>query len=214
MNAVRKRERSVSIQQEWVRGTPVLGRGESEGWVGEKAERLRAAQAGDRAALDELLAPHERALRALCHGILSHAEDAEDAAQETFFRALRALPGFQPGRAAFRTWLFRIAVNVCLNWKRDQRPTEPWDEEQPGMPITAASPETIALSRLQVTEALSHLPPRHRAIFLFRVLEGWSIAEIARAMGWKPKRVENELYRARRALAEWQARVDDEGAEP
>jgi RNA polymerase sigma-70 factor (ECF subfamily) len=173
---------------------------------------LRAAQAGDPAALDQLLALHERSLLAFCRGILRHTEDAEDAAQETFFRSLRALPRFQPGRAAFRTWLFRIAVNVCLNWKRDRRPTEPWDEEQPGAPHQAASPEAIALERLRVMEALSILPPRHRVIFLLRVLEGWSVAEIGTVMGWNSKRVQNEMYKARRTLAEWQAR-GEEGAD-
>ena len=59
------------------------------------AALLRAAQAGDPAALDQLLSPHARGLLLFCRGILGHAEDAEDAAQETLFRALRALPRFQ-----------------------------------------------------------------------------------------------------------------------
>jgi RNA polymerase sigma-70 factor (ECF subfamily) len=187
--------------------------------VGESDERpatepalLRAGRAGDRRALDQLLALHERALVALCHGILAHAEDAEDAAQETFLRALRALPRFR-GDASFRTWLLRIAANVCLNWKRDHHPTEPWDEELACIPLHTASPEAIALQRLEVTEALSHLPPRHRAILLLRELEGWSLGEIAGVMGWNSKRVQNELYKARRALAEAQARDAEEGAE-
>jgi RNA polymerase sigma-70 factor (ECF subfamily) len=178
---------------------------------------LRAAQAGDRAAVEQLLALHERPLLALCYGILAHADDAEDAAQETFLRALRALPKFQWGRATFRTWLFRIAVNVCLNWKRDRRPTEPWDEGQShalNAPGVSRSPEEIALCRLEVTEALSGLPARHRAIFLLKVLEGWSAAEIGAAMGWNTIRVQNELSKARRALAEWQARRVEEGGEP
>src|SRR5207244_1450305 len=138
-----------------------------------EAALLRAGQAGDQAALDQLLAPHERPLLALCRGILGHTEDAEDAAQEALFRALRALPRFRPGQAAFRTWLFRIAINVCLNWKRDQRPSEPWDEERASPGFEAASPEVLALQRLQITEALGTLPPHHRAILLLKVVEGW-----------------------------------------
>jgi RNA polymerase sigma-70 factor (ECF subfamily) len=179
---------------------------------------LRAAQAGDRAALEKLLKRHERALFALCYGILAHADDAEDAVQETFFRALRALPRFEPGQATFRTWLFRIAVNLCLNQKRDRRPTEPWDEEHRGAGLETTSPAALALARIEVTDALSRLPPRQRAIFLLRVLEGWSLEEIARAMGWNRVRVKNELSKARRTLAEYslaggQAR-GGEGAEP
>lgn len=172
---------------------------------------VRAGQAGDRVALDRLLALHERPLLALCHGILGHPEDAKDAAQETLLRALRSLHRFR-GDATFRTWLLRIAVNVCLNWKRDQRSTEPLDEERGKTTLEAPSPEAIALRRLQVMEALRHLPPRHRAVFLLKVLEGWSVAEIGAAMGWKPMRVQNELAKARRALAEWRQRDAEEGA--
>jgi RNA polymerase sigma-70 factor (ECF subfamily) len=179
-----------------------------------EAALLRAAQAGDRAALEQFVALHERPVRVLCHGILGHVEDAEDAAQETFLRALRALPRFQHGQATLRTWLFRIAVNVCLNWKRSRRPMEPWDEEhsQPG--LESASPEAIALCRLQVTEALGRLSPRHRAVLLLKVVEGWSLAEIGAAMGWNRVRVKNELASARRTLAQWQEQNRDRGAEP
>jgi RNA polymerase sigma-70 factor, ECF subfamily len=181
---------------------------------------LRAGQAGDPVALERLLALHVRPLLALCHGILGHAEDAEDATQETFLRALRALPRFTPGHATFRTWLFRIAINVCLNWKRDHRHdpaplgARPWDEERLCASPPVASPEAIALRRLEVVEALRELPPRYRAIFLLKVQEGWSVEEIAAAMGWSRIRVKNELSKARRTLAEWQARGAHEGAEP
>jgi RNA polymerase sigma-70 factor (ECF subfamily) len=177
-----------------------------------EAALLQAAVAGDRVALDQLLALHERRLLALCHGMLGHAEDAEDAVQETFLRVLRALPRFRRD-ASFRTWLLRIAVNVCLNWKRDRRPTEPWTEEHPQAPLHDASPEAIALLRLQVLEALGGLPPDRRAALLLKELEGWSVPEIGAAMGWNLKRVYNELYKARRALADWQARDAEEGTE-
>jgi RNA polymerase sigma-70 factor (ECF subfamily) len=166
---------------------------------------LAAAQAGDRAALEQLVAQHERPLLALCHGILAHVQDAEDAAQETFLRALSALPRYQPGEAPFRAWLFRIAVNVCLNRKRDRRPTAPWDEAQASPLTDAACPETLVLRRLQVADALQRLSPRHRAIFLLKVLEGWSVAEIGAAVGWNRIRVQNALARARQTLAKWRA---------
>jgi RNA polymerase sigma-70 factor (ECF subfamily) len=170
---------------------------------------LQAGRAGDRDALDRLLALHEGRVHAVCRGVLGHAEDAEDAAQETFYRALCALPRFR-GDASFRTWLLRIAMNVSLNWKR-RRPTEAWEEEQ--LPPAADSPEATVLLRLQVREALSALPPQRRAAFLLRELEGWDVEEIGTAMGWNTKRVYNELFKARRALIEWQARNAEEGAE-
>src|SRR5437773_6076758 len=87
------------------------------------AALLRAAQAGDPGALDQLLSPHARGLLLFCRGILGHAEDAEDAAQEALFRALRTLPRLQQRRAALRRWMFRIALHACLGLQRDRHPT-------------------------------------------------------------------------------------------
>jgi RNA polymerase sigma-70 factor (ECF subfamily) len=175
---------------------------------------LQAGRAGDRDALDRLLALHEGRVHAVCRGVLGHAEDAKDAAQETFYRALCALPRFR-GDASFRTWLLRIAMNVSLNWKRRRRPTEAWEEEQlpPAAPGASLSPEATVMLRMQVSEALNALPPQRRAAFLLREVEGWDVNEIGTAMGWNTKRVYNELFKARRALLEWQARHAEEGAE-
>jgi RNA polymerase sigma-70 factor (ECF subfamily) len=173
-----------------------------------EAALIRSALAGDRAALEQLLGPHKRSLVAFCYGILGNVEDAEDAAQETFFRALRALPSFR-GDAAFRSWLFQIALNFCVTWKRSRHPAEAWEEE-----IHVAgglSPETVALGRLRLLEALRSLPPRHRGLLLMREWEGWSLAEIGKALGWSETRVKNELYKARRSLIEWRRREAAEG---
>jgi RNA polymerase sigma-70 factor (ECF subfamily) len=179
------------------------------GPVATEGALLRAGRAGDLAALEALLALHKRALHALCYGILGQAEDAEDAVQETFLRALRALPGFR-GDAALRTWLSRIAVNVCLKWKAARLPTRPWDGEDPDRPAPTPSPESVALCRMEILEALAALSPRRRAVLLLKELEGWSVAEIAGALRCRPKQIEYELYQARRALAIWR-RAADEG---
>jgi len=173
---------------------------------------VRAGQAGVASALEQLVARHQRALYVLCRGVLVSAEDAEDAVQETFLRAFRALDTFQGG-AAFRTWLYRIALNVCLQWKASRPPTEPWEEDARSIPSDSPSPETLALRRLRISEALRSLLPRHRALLLLRELEGWSIPEIAAALGWNEKRVRNELYRARLALADWRRQDAEEGGE-
>jgi RNA polymerase sigma-70 factor, ECF subfamily len=190
-----------------VREQPAVS--EPEGRSATEWSLIQRALAGDRAALEELLGPHQPSLVGLCYGILGHAEDAEDAAQETFLRALRALSSFR-GEAAFRSWLFRIAINLCSTRKRSQRWTEAWDEEASVRAVSALSPEAIALSRLQMSEALSHLLPRQRAILLLREWEGWSLAEIAEAMGWNEVRVRNELHKARRALIEARRREEEE----
>jgi RNA polymerase sigma-70 factor (ECF subfamily) len=169
---------------------------------------LRAALAGDRAALGELLERHQRPLIRFCFGILGNIEDAEDAAQETFLRVLDGLSGFR-GDSAFRTWLYRIAVNVCLRWKAARRPTEPLDDERDVAGSRLLPPEAIALGRLQQMEALRTLPPRQRVIFLLKEWEGWSVAEIAVATRWTPNRVKTELSNARRTLVEWRRKMEE-----
>jgi RNA polymerase sigma-70 factor, ECF subfamily len=186
------------------------GVAEIDGEAGREAALLRAGRAGDPAALEELLALHQPALHALCCGLLGHAQEAEDAVQETFLRALHALPGFR-GEAAFRTWLFRIALNLCLRWKSSRPATEPWDEACSLTPTPSA--ETVALRHLRVQEALSRLQPRQRAVLLLKEREGWSMVEIGQALGWKPNRVEYELQKARRVLVAWR-READEGGDP
>ncbi|HLK56089.1 MAG TPA: RNA polymerase sigma factor [Chthonomonadaceae bacterium] len=171
---------------------------------------LRAGRAGDLQALERLLTAYERPLFVLCRGTLGHTDDAEDAVQETFLRALRALSGFR-GESSLRTWLFRIAIHVCLDWKRARRPMEPWQDTERLLALSAPSPEAGVLRQLRVLEALQVLQPRHRLLVLLKEAEGWSLAEIAAALRWNEKRVQNELFKARRALAAWRQREDAEG---
>jgi RNA polymerase sigma-70 factor (ECF subfamily) len=178
-----------------------------------EAALIRAGLAGDRAALEQLLGPHRRSVVAVCYGILRDAEDAEDAAQETFLRALRGLSRFR-GDSAFRSWLIRIALNVCFSWKRSRHPTETWDAEGSDPRPGGASPESIALGQLQLMEALGSLSPRRRAALLLKEWEGCSMAEIGALMGWNEDRVKNELHRARRSLVDWQRREAEEGENP
>ncbi len=100
--------------------------GQREGEPAAERALIRAGLAEDRAALERLLAPHQRSLVAVCYGVLDSVEDAEGAAQEPFLRALRALSSFR-GDSAFRSWLIRIALNLCFCWKLARRPTEPWE---------------------------------------------------------------------------------------
>jgi RNA polymerase sigma-70 factor, ECF subfamily len=175
-----------------------------------EAALLEAGRSGDRVALEQLLALHQRSVFALCYGMLGHVEDAEDAVQETFLRALDALPRFR-GDAAFRTWLFRIALNLCLRWKSARRPVDTGEPEAVPTSPETASPETLALRHLRLREALGGLLPRQRAILLLKEREGWTVPEIAAGLGWSANRVEYELFKARRALVEWRRRDAGEG---
>jgi RNA polymerase sigma-70 factor (ECF subfamily) len=164
---------------------------------------LKLGRAGDASALGRLLAPHEKPLKILCLGMLGHTDDAEDAVQETFYRALRSLSRFN-GKASFGTWLYRIAINVCLGWRRSRKPEQILQDGMVDNFSHSPSPEADVISRLGALQALSQLLSRHRAIILLRELEGRSIPEIAETMQWNEKKVRNELFKARRALADWQ----------
>src|SRR5688572_29659347 len=166
---------------------------------------LRAGRAGDHAALEALLARHQRPLYAFCRGVLRHREDAEDAVQETFLRALRGLQGLRSD-ASVRAWLTRIALNVCLEWKRSRNRGDAQLPDGEDHWAGESSPEGEALVHLYVTEALSVLHPRQRAVLLLKVLEEWTAAEIAAAMRCTQWQVYHEIRSAHHALAEWRRR--------
>ncbi len=168
-------------------------------------ELMAACRAGDRIALERLLTPHERPLYHLCLGILRNPSDAEDAVQEAFLRALRGMGKFR-GDSSIRTWLQRIAVNVCLEWRRSEKPTAPIElAERMAAPGTAVEERTVRY--LQAMDALAALTPAQRAAIVLKDVQGLNADEVATAMGWNVKKVENELYRARQALAEWRRRA-------
>jgi RNA polymerase sigma-70 factor (ECF subfamily) len=183
---------------------------ESDEHVDREQPLLDAIKSGDDDAMERLLSLHEESLFALCRGVLGHSEDAEDAVQETFMRALRSFAAFRGG-SSVRTWLTRIAVNICLDWKRSHRPAASFGEDSLISHLTCASPETSVLQRQRIREALMTLLPRHRTMFLLKELEGWSVAEIAGAFHCTQRRVYHDLSTAHRALAEWRERCDREG---
>lgn len=174
---------------------------------GDSADDLRAARTGDAAAIERLLLPHEAMLRSLCRGILGNAADAEDAVQETFFRTLQNLDRFR-GDARFSTYLTKIAVHVCVDWNR-RRHAEISLENWNGEATTEESLEKATLDRLTALDALHVLPPKRRAVFLLREMEGWNMGEIGAVMGWSAPRVRVELFQARRALAAFFRREEE-----
>ena len=178
-------------------------------FVGSLLAEVAAARSGDEAAMERLLLPHEASLRATCRGILGRPDEADDAVQETFLRALRHLERYR-GEASFKTWLTRIAINVCLDWKRARRPQmslQDWEAREGEVAALATgaipSPEAQVIDQMLLAAALGILSPRRRAAFVLREAEGWSDLEIAAVTGWSAARVKVELYRTRRALAAW-----------
>jgi RNA polymerase sigma-70 factor, ECF subfamily len=149
---------------------------------------------------------HRSELTAYCHRMLGSAVDAEDAVQETFLRAWRASGRFE-GRASLRTWLYRIATNVCLDaLARSARRPVPVEELPEPLIDVSGEPDPFdrALSRetarSAVLAAVGLLPPRQRAALLLRDVLSWRASEAADLLGTSPTAVNSALQRAHAAL--------------
>ena len=166
------------------------------------AAAVAAAAAGDAAAFDALVVRYQRRVLNTCWRYVGDAEAAADAAQNVFVKAWLGLGKFR-GRATFSSWLYRIAVNECLNMKakRARRRAEPLDELTPD---PAADPEQqrveADVSRL-VRAALDALPPKQRVALILSKYEGLSYREIAAALETSVPAVESLLFRAKQNLA-------------
>jgi RNA polymerase sigma-70 factor (ECF subfamily) len=168
---------------------------------------------------------HRVALTGHCYRMMGSSVDADDAVQETLVRAWKSLDRFD-GRASLRTWLYRIATNVCLDMlsesKRRARPlegpvgsvddaleTQPrthWLEpvaDASAIPADANPAEALVLRqsiRLAFVSALQHLPPKQRAALILTEVLGWSAAEVAESLDTSVASVNSALQRARATL--------------
>jgi RNA polymerase sigma-70 factor (ECF subfamily) len=182
-----------------------------------------------RADLDAALEAHRIELTAYCYRILGSAFEAEDAVQETFIRAWRNYDRFE-GRAALRSWLYKIATNVCFDMKgASQRRARPidlnpaltadaplgtplaetaWVEPVPDERTVAAGgdPADVAVAResirLAFVAALQHLPPKQRAVLILREVLRWKAEEVAELLETSVPSVNSALQRARATLAQ------------
>ncbi|HEX9986561.1 MAG TPA: sigma-70 family RNA polymerase sigma factor [Thermoanaerobaculia bacterium] len=174
------------------------------------------------------LEAHRTALTGHCYRMLGSSADADDAVQETIVRAWRNLDRFE-GRSSIRTWLYRIATNVCLDSLSDSsrrmRPFEEgpassvehavldsrerthWLEPIPDAKVLPSDADPFELAalrqsiRLAFVAALQHLPPRQRAALLLTEVLGWSAAEVAECLDMTVAAVNSGLQRARATMA-------------
>ncbi len=161
---------------------------------------IERSQRGDLHAFDLLVTEHADSVYHLTYRITGNPQDAQDAAQEAFVKAFRALPRYR-GEASFQTWLYRIATNAALDLIR-RRPQAPVSLDE-GIEGQGPRPDVEAERReihRRVHKALAMLPPDHRAIVLLRDLQGLAYADIARILRIPVGTVRSRLSRAREAL--------------
>jgi RNA polymerase sigma-70 factor (ECF subfamily) len=169
-----------------------------------------------------------RELIAHCYRMLASPFEAEDAVQETFIRAWKGIDRFE-GRAALRSWLYKIATNVCLDMlsSRERRarpmdlgparepiaenlnalPEVTWIQPAPdGLVLPEGDPADVAVAResirLAFVAALQHLPPRQRAVLLLCEVLRWQASEVAELLDTSVASVNSALQRARATLGE------------
>jgi RNA polymerase sigma-70 factor (ECF subfamily) len=179
--------------------------------------------------LDSRLEKHRTELTGYCYRMLGSAFEAEDAVQDTLVRAWRSFEKFE-GRSSLRSWLYRIATNVCLDMlnagNRRARPMDltaatpvaqaqlvarpeiSWLEPVPDgrvLPSVADPAETAVereTIRLAFVAALQHLPPKQRAVLVLREVLAWKASEVAELLDTTVASVNSALQRARATLAE------------
>ncbi len=173
---------------------------------------VQTAKAGD-------LEQYRRELTGYCYRMLGSAFEAEDAVQETMLRAWRSLERFE-GRSALKSWLYKIATNVCLDSlagrERRARPMDLGPAQEPLFENLAELPEVTWLTplptpdelaeqretlRLAFVAALQHLPPRQRAVLILCEVLKWQASEAAELLETSVASVNSALQRARATLA-------------
>ena len=171
----------------------------------ELREWIRAAAGGDRSAFERLvLSRRERVVRTALQ-ITGDLEDAKDVAQGVFLRLWKVLRRFDPGRR-FDTWLYRITVNAAIDLLRERGPKgilQPLPDDPSDLSVAHDDREAgLDLGVLQraFLRLAAQLPPKQRAIFVMREVEGLETTTIAEALGVTESTVRNHLFQARRTL--------------
>jgi RNA polymerase sigma-70 factor, ECF subfamily len=158
---------------------------------------VRACLSGHREAFDIIVERHRRQVYLLCYRYVSNHEDAADLAQDTFVRAFKGLKGFK-GQATLATWLYRIAVNVCLNrLSLKARPdgflSEQHEDDRVERPDTSLLREERAE---QVRRAIQRLPRKQRATVILRVYHELPHEQIAAILGSSVGAAKANLFHA------------------
>jgi len=165
-------------------------------------ELVRRFLAGDAGAATDLITRHERRVYAVCLRVLGNPDDAADAAQDALLAMIRKLDGFR-GEAAFTTWLYRVAMNVCYDHLRraKRRPVLRRDEDAPA-PEPALDDHADAVAGAHdVAAALARVPEDFRVAIVLADVHDLPYDEIAKVLDLPVGTVKSRVHRGRIALA-------------
>ena len=159
-------------------------------------QAILACQRGEREAFDRLVERYQRDVYRLCFRYVNNHHDASDMAQEVFLKAYRALAKFR-GDSSFSTWLYRIAVNTCLNFRAARKaPAEELSEHVADgrMPVVERLERDERSQR--VRKAVARLPEKQRATLILKVYQDLTHEEVARILGSSVGTVKANLFHA------------------
>ena len=168
----------------------------------EAPDLVARCQAGDVDAFAELYARHSARIFSLASRMAGSPETGEDLLQEIFLQAYRKIGGFK-GDAAVGTWLYRLALNHCLDFVRSRqakmdKATGTIDDEDraPALPARRDSP----IERMDLERAIQQLPPGCREVFVLHDVEGYEHREIAKMLGIAEGTSKSQVFKARMKL--------------
>ncbi len=174
----------------------------------EDRQLIAACLAGHRDAFGEIVSRYQSRLYGAVYRLLDHADDAADVTQDAFLNAYQSLHNFK-GDSEFYTWLYRIAFNTAISFKRKKRATTSLDAGGPEHRIDPSDPSEyvrpdVALQRseneTQLLDALNRLSSEHREVLVLKDLEGMKYEEMAEILMVPVGTIRSRLHRARMEL--------------
>lgn len=153
---------------------------------------VRRYLSGEESAFDEIVTRYQPYVYNVCLQMLYNPSDAEDAAQNVFIAVYKALPKFRM-QSKVSTWIYRIAVNQCISWRRSRREELPIEEDI----LDTSRHFEGAETRGEISRLMQKLAPHYRVVLVLKYYKELSYEEIAEILSWSPDKVKCYLHRAR-----------------
>jgi RNA polymerase sigma-70 factor (ECF subfamily) len=175
---------------------------------------VKRCQAGETEAFDELVTRYRTRIFAMIYNMVHNEQDAWDLAQDSFVKAWKSIKRFR-GRSSFYTWIYRIVMNVTIDWLRKKQVKGAGVEFDDAIQLKEINPASRTLPkadplpyermertevRAKIDNAIAQLSPEHRAVILMKDTEGMQYHEIAEALGCSIGTVMSRLFYARKKL--------------